>query len=203
MAGQPKEKREELRARTKELYEQGLGCRAVAEALNEHPVSTYRRLERMGSLREKDEAYELLHHVETEALPFQRTSASINLRSAAVGLAVRWFLDRGYIPSVPLEPARYDLVVDSDAGLKRIQIKSTNFQDDHGKYLVHVHRTEYDSDAESRGTAGKRRVVSYTKDEIDYFFIVTGDHTTYLIPVGVVGEAKNITLGKKYEQFKL
>jgi hypothetical protein len=203
MSGQTKVQREALQAKTRELYERGMGCRAVADALDEHPVSTYRRLQRMGILRGRDEAYEEQHRIEFPSLPFQRAPAQTHLRSAAIGIAVRWFLDRGYIPSVPLEPARYDLVVDSDGGLQRIQIKTTNFRDKQGVWVVHAHRTRYHADAETRGVAGKRKAVPYTPVEIDFFFVVTGDLTTYLIPIAASGDRKNLTLGKKYAKFKL
>jgi hypothetical protein len=157
----------------------------------------------MGILRGKSEAYEKLHGVEARTLPFQQPAIQENLRSAAIGLAVGWFLDRGYVPSIPLEPTRYDLVAESDEGLKRVQIKSTNYQDDYGVWTVHVHRTKYDAGKQVQGSAGKRRVVSYTKDEVDYFFIVTGDLTKYLIPIDIVGDAKNISLGKKYDSYKV
>jgi hypothetical protein len=44
---------------------------------------------------------------------------------SGLSIAARWFLDRGYVVSVPLEPAAHDLVTESDSGLKRVQVKST------------------------------------------------------------------------------
>ena len=34
-------------------------------------------------------------------------------------MAARWFLDRGYVVSVPLQPACYHMITDSDDGLKK------------------------------------------------------------------------------------
>lgn len=57
---------------------------------------------------------------ESLPIPFKREPVS----GAAAGLstAARWFLDRKYLVSVPLEPAPYDLIAESDDGLKRVQV---------------------------------------------------------------------------------
>lgn len=44
---------------------------------------------------------------------------------SGLSIAARWFLDRGYVVSVPMEVTVYDLVAESDDGLKRIQVKTT------------------------------------------------------------------------------
>lgn len=204
MTGKTLADRDELRARTLALYDQGHGCKTIAAQLGESHTATFRRLQRLGVLRDKDTAYAVRHTVEQRRSPFQNTPGSPNLRSAAIGEAIRWFLDRGYVPSVPVEATRYDLVVESDEGLQRVQIKSTSHKSPYGVWVVHAHRTQYDATAEARGTAGKRRSTSYTKEEIDWFFIVTSDNTKYLIPIEVVeGASGQLSLGKKYDSYKV
>ena len=203
MSGKSKAFREITQSKTRELYEQGFGCRAIAETLGENPVSTFKRLSRMGLMRDKDAAYEIRHTAPQVVLPFKRSLDRVNLRAAAIGIAVRWFLDRGYIPSIPLEPTRYDLIVESDQGFKRVQVKTTNFRGSFGSWVVSVHRSKYCSDAPIRGVAGKRQRVVYTKDEVDLFFIVTGDGSLYLIPIEVVHGVKVLGLGKKYGSYKI
>jgi hypothetical protein len=157
----------------------------------------------MGVVRSRDEAYGLFHCVGEVPVPFGRSPSPVNVRSSAIGEAIRWFLERGYIPSVPLEPTRYDLVVESDGGLKRVQVKSSTSKDGSGAWVARVYRTRYDSATTARGTAGKRRSVRYTKDEVDLFFIVVGDGSRYLIPLEVVGDTMRLNLGKKYERYKI
>jgi hypothetical protein len=202
MAGKSKVVQEATNKRTRELYAQGLGCRAIAKELGEDPVSTFKRLSRMGILRDKDAAYKAQHGVPKIEHPFRQECRDANLRTAAIGEAIRWFLGRGYTPSLPLEPARYDLVVESDQGFKRVQIKSTNSRSSYGMWSVSIGRNAYDSSALPLKTYGKRRKQCYTKDEIDLFFILTGD-CKYLIPVEVVEGRKNLSLGKKYDFYKV
>jgi hypothetical protein len=59
---------------------------------------------------------------------------------SGLSIAARWFLDRGYVVSLPLEPAPYDLVTESDDGLKRIQVKTTRQVGRNGRYKVFLVR---------------------------------------------------------------
>lgn len=43
----------------------------------------------------------------------------------------------------------------------------------------------------------------YNSDEVDYFFIVTGNGDKYLIPLEAANAAKTLTLDDKYALFKL
>lgn len=52
-------------------------------------------------------------------------------------------------------------------------------------------------------SAGKRRQRTYTHKEIDFFFIETGDHDLYLIPIQIVEGLTAIVLDKKYRKFKV
>jgi PD-(D/E)XK endonuclease len=75
-------------------------------------------------------------------LPFANPSKPGS--QSGLTIAARWFLDRGYIVSVPLEPAPYDLVTESDEGLKRVQVKTTRQIRAGERYTVDVGRLVYD-----------------------------------------------------------
>jgi len=118
---------------------------------------------------------------------------------SGLSIAARWFLDRGYIVSVPLEPAAYDLVTESDEGLKRVQVKTTRYVASSGRYVAKIVRHVHDVSA-PRNANGNRRAVSYGADLIDYFFIIT-PKSSFLIPVEVVADLHAITLDEKYAAF--
>lgn len=124
---------------------------------------------------------------------FEKDHDSKHLRDAAVGYAVAWFLDRGYTPSIPVAQVIYDLVVDSDAGLKRVQVKTTCQETRYGRWSASIcHR---------RGN--KQIRAAYTRDEIDLLFVMTGDHQVYLIPVEAVEGKLNIVLDRAYAQYRV
>ncbi|WP_430503102.1 group I intron-associated PD-(D/E)XK endonuclease [Micromonospora trifolii] len=127
-------------AQIRPLYESGQGCRVIATALSEHPAFVYKRVVAMGIARSRDQTYAARQAVPDVAVPFASAELPDRLRAAAIGEAIAWFLRRGYLPSIPVEPTRYDLVVESDDGLKRVQVKSTTHQDPRGRYVVGIAR---------------------------------------------------------------
>jgi len=131
-------------------------------------------------------------------LPF--TKAPSPGGKSGLSVAARWFLDRGYPVSIPLEPTCYDLITDSDDGLKRVQVKTTNRLEDSGRYYVRLLRTVYDASATSNA-GGKYRQVPYAPGMVDYFFIVTAVGGMYLIPFNVVEGKHAIVLDRKYSAF--
>lgn len=119
---------------------------------------------------------------------------------SGLSIAARWFLDRDYVVSVPLEPACYDLITESDEGLKKIQVKTTKRIEGSGRYGVRLTRWIYDPQATSNAS-GKYRAAPYAPGMVDYFFIVTGGGGMYLIPFAAVGSRQSIVLDRKYGAF--
>lgn len=110
------------------------------------------------------------------------------LHRAGSLLAAAWFALCGRDVSWPLEPSRYDLLVGTERGIRRVQVKTTTVRvgDTWKVYLSTTHR--------------ERK--TYDPDEIDDFFIVDGDLAYYLIPVSVVGGLHMIHLSA-YGRFRL
>lgn len=201
MAGMSRVESKALNVRIKKLYSQGLGSRAIGSALGLNPVAVYRRLRRMGinrSLKEHIEAQE--DRLPNNSSPFLETTRPENLRDAALGKAMGWFLGRGHVVSVPTTPTSYDLVVETNSGFKKIQIKTTTRRERSGAWAAQIVKRPYDATLPV-GAAGKRRAVPYNEGEVDYFFIVTGDQSIYIIPFGVVRGLQGISLGQKYTKY--
>lgn len=191
----------ELDDRIRPLYEQGVGCRVIATSLGENPVTIYKRVKRMGLVRSVEEAAQVAPSVD---IPFSRKEADTNLSASAIGIAIRWFMQRGYVPSIPVEPTQYDLVVESDKGFQKIQVKSTTARNPQsGCWVSYTSRSTYDRERESSNANGKRKRTPYSQGEIDLFFIVTGEGDLYLIPLEATGSALSINLDNKYAQYKL
>lgn len=109
-----------------------------------------------------------------------------NLRDAGTALAATWFLFRGYNVAYPIEPTAYDLLVSMEDGIKRVQVKTTTFCGKDGWQIQVGHRPY------SPGNRTPR--IPYDPTIIDLFFIVDGDLTMYLIPIGVIGGRVGILL---------
>lgn len=101
----------------------------------------------------------------------------MRLRDAAAPLAAGWFMLRGCTVSFPVEQAIYDLLVESNAEILRVQVKTTTTSGASGQ--VTVSRRPY-----SVQNLGPR--MPYDPRVIGYFFIVDGDYNMYLIPSRVI-----------------
>lgn len=101
----------------------------------------------------------------------------MRLRDAAAPLAASWFMMHGCTVSFPVEQAVYDLLVQSNESVLRVQVKTTTGSGATGQ--VTVSRRPY-----SARNLGPR--MPYDPRVIDYFFIVDGDHNMYLIPSRVI-----------------
>jgi hypothetical protein len=88
----------------------------------------------------------------------------------------------------PLEPARYDLLVDTDVAPRRVQVKTTTVRTG-TSWTVWL------------STTGRERR-TYSIDEIDDFFLIDGDLSYYLLPVGAVGGLHGIKLSA-YDQYRI
>lgn len=115
-------------------------------------------------------------------------------RVAAGTLAATWFMIRGCAVSFPVEPTVYDLLADTPQGLMRIQVKTTTHTDKNNGWIVGIGHHP-DTHAKKQG-----RLLAYSPDEIDLFFIIDGDMTMYLIPSRAVAGRVTILLRayKKY-----
>lgn len=102
-------------------------------------------------------------------------------------LAAAWFTLCGNDVSWPLEPSRYDLLVATNGGILRVQVKTTTTRVG-ATWKVYL----------STSSGGRR---TYGPDEIDVFFIVDGDMNYYLIPVVAVGGLHAIHL-RGYDRFR-
>jgi hypothetical protein len=188
----------ELDERIKLWYEQGLGCRQIGSLLGEDPTVVYRRVRRVGLIRTRDEASQVAPKL---PLPFRAEVREQHLRIAAIGEAASWFLQRGYVASVPLAVAQYDLIAESDDGLVRVQVKTTT-RKERGRWVVDIARRVYEASV-SANANGARRRQAYRTDEIDMFFIITGDASRYLVPLEATGGVAQLTLDDKYAAYRV
>lgn len=87
---------------------------------------------------------------------------------------------RGHRVSWPLEPARYDLVVDLHGRLVRVQVKTTTHKQG-DRWTVWL-----------SSTSPTRTI--YSADDIDAFYVIDGDLTHYWIPLARVAGLQAIAL---------
>jgi hypothetical protein len=109
-----------------------------------------------------------------------------HLRQAAESLAAAWFRLCGCNVAFPLASDSCDLLVQEADGWKRVQVKTTIGRYKHG-WMVSIARRPY-----AKGNNGP--LVPYDPEEIDFFFIMDGDLTMYVIPSCAVGGYRTLLL---------
>ena len=113
----------------------------------------------------------------TEVSPALRPDIA-RLRDAGAALAATWFLLCGCNVSFPIEPTVYDLLIAMPDGIRRLQVKTTTYKSKNG-WQAQVGRRPY--------SVGNRGLLApYDPDALDFFFILDGELTMYLIPSQVI-----------------
>ncbi len=113
-----------------------------------------------------------------------------HLRDAGTAITAMWFLLCGYNAAIPMEPALYDLLVSMPDGIKRVQVKTTTYHKD--GWAVQVGRRPY-------FVGNRGPLVPYDPDLLDFFFILDGDLTMYVIPSRVIAGRVQILLSNYAE----
>ena len=89
-----------------------------------------------------------------------------------------WFLEQGYIVSIPEVPCQYDLLVDIQNKILKIQIKTSHLVNDKSGI-------EFKVSSITNNTQGFTRKL-YTKNGVDYFMTTYNDNF-YLVPFSECG----------------
>lgn len=89
-----------------------------------------------------------------------------------------WLLEQGYIVSIPEVPCQYDLLVDIETKILKIQVKTCHLAEDSSGIIFNVSST-------TNNTKGFTKKL-YTENGVDYFMTYYKDNY-YLIPFSDCG----------------
>lgn len=115
--------------------------------------------------------------------------------NTGLGIAIAYYTSNGYTVSIPLNDTQdYDLIVDKDNILKRIQVKSTSYKTKYNIYQVSL--------KSCGGTKGitYKTLIDTNADEI---FILTNNLDIYIIPITKIQNRATINLCDKYQKYKV
>lgn len=112
--------------------------------------------------------------------------------NAGLGIAIAYYSTSGYIVSIPLNDTQdYDLIVDKNNVLKKVQVKATSCKTKYNKYQVAL--------KSCGGTKGETyKTIIDTK--IDEIFIVTDTMEMFIIPIEEIKNKTTLNLCEKYEK---
>ena len=112
--------------------------------------------------------------------------------NSSLGIAIAYYASNGYTVSIPLNDTQdYDLIVDRDNLIKRVQVKSTGCKTKYGSYQVAL--------KSCGGTKGEtyKTVIDTNIDEL---FIVTEDIGLYILPIEELKNKSTLNICNKVEK---
>lgn len=113
--------------------------------------------------------------------------------NAGLSLAIAYFGANGYTVSLPLNDTQdYDLIIDKDGVLSRVQCKATGQIKSNGNYELSL--------ASCGGTKGSQ-YKTVIDTNVDLIFALRGDGIMYVIPVKEVTNTKKIVLMTSKSKF--
>ena len=115
--------------------------------------------------------------------------------NTSLGVAIDYYSSNGYTVSIPLNDTQdYDLIVDKENKLKKVQLKSTPCKTKYGNYQVPL--------KSCGGTKGKtyKTVIDTNIDEL---FILTENLDIYIIPVEEIKNKATLNICEKYYKYKV
>ena len=115
--------------------------------------------------------------------------------NTGLAMAIAYFGINGYTISIPLNDTQdYDLIVDKDNILQKVQVKATGQRTKSGTTMVSVR---------SSGGNGCKVYKTVGSTDIDILFVVNEEKDIWVIPKEKMEYAVNcICLGKKFEEYK-
>ena len=115
--------------------------------------------------------------------------------NSGLGMAIAYFSTNGYTVSIPLNDTQdYDLIVEKDNKLQKVQVKSTGCIGKGGNYQVALK-----SCGGTKGTTYKTIV----NTNIDLLFVLSATKEMYLIPKNKIFAVSTLSLCQKYDKYKV
>ena len=115
--------------------------------------------------------------------------------NTGLGIAIAYYTSNGYIVSIPLNDTQdYDLVVEKDNKLSKVQVKATSCKTKYGIYQVAL--------KSCGGTKGKT-YKTVIETNIDELFILTEDLNIYILPIEEIKNRSTLNICNKYERYRV
>ncbi|MBR6504598.1 MAG: hypothetical protein IKT41_02605 [Clostridia bacterium] len=115
--------------------------------------------------------------------------------NASLGIAIAYYSSNGYTVSIPLNDTQdYDLIVDKNNNLKKVQVKSTSCKTKYGNYQVAL---------KSCGGTKGATYKTIIETNIDEVFILTEDMGMYILPIKEIKNKSTLNICSKYEKYRV
>lgn len=111
--------------------------------------------------------------------------------------AIAYYSKLGWTISIPLTDTQdYDLIVDTESTLLKVQVKTTTCKSPAGNFQVNLKVT-------GGNRSGTGKVKTFDTNSSDLLFVMTEDFDFYSIPKSEITSKTSISLCEKYLPFRV
>lgn len=115
--------------------------------------------------------------------------------NSSLGIAIAYYSSNGYTVSIPLNDTQdYDLIVDKDNVLRKVQVKSSSCKTKYGNYQVAL---------KSCGWTKGRTYKTIIETNVDEVFILLENLEIYIIPVEEIKNKSTLNICNKYHKYRV
>lgn len=112
-----------------------------------------------------------------------------------LGAAIAWFVANEYVVSIPLTDSQdYDLIVEKDNTLYRVQVKTTSYKSDSGSYSASL-------TVKGGNRSGKNTIKDFDKSKVEIVFVLADNGQMWVVPTQEMIGNNSIALGRSYDKF--
>ena len=130
-----------------------------------------------------------------EAIGFRKFANPRKQGNAGLGIAIAYLSRIGVDVAIPLtDTQRYDLIIVHHEGMERVQVKTTTLKQ-WGNYVAHLRTIG--------GNKSQVKTRLFDPTDYEWLFVVCGDATAYMIPTTEITARYSLTLGRRYERYRL
>ena len=177
----------------KELFHQGFGAREIAKELGvKHHATVSKRLIKLNLQRPIGSNQS---EVDGSKLAIRFNPDKTRLHRAAQDYLKFICRISGYGFLIPDEEEPFDLMVDFGNGYKKVQVKSSYCKTSSCSYKFKIIRT--------RNNSTSTKKISYTKEEVDYFFLMDMEYNCWLIPFEKLNPQRTVIPNKRFPGYKI
>lgn len=113
-----------------------------------------------------------------------------------LGVAIGWFVSQGYTTCIPLTDNQpYDVVIEIDNKLRKIQVKTTRYKAPSDRYIVLLRSI--------RPNRTGNIIRLFDPNVVDFVFVLTGNGDQYFIPSKHITQRNTMTLTPKLDKYKV
>lgn len=114
--------------------------------------------------------------------------------NVGLGRAVAYYTSNCIPVMIPLnDTQKYDLVIDEEDVLQKVQIKTTRAKSKNGYYMVQLKH--------SGGSDNVKAITNFDNTASDILFVVTIEGTMYEIPTKEITQKAQLTLTKEWDKY--